>query len=165
MRWCLLTDLRRPGAWLVLALAAVTSLPACGLLTSGPDHTYYISASGDDSAAGTSPSTAWRTLKRADAARFRAGDRLLLRGGDRFIGQLRLGSNDAGKPRNPVTIGSYGSGGRPSSAPAARPSWSWTRPGSTSATSCWSAGTRRARARPGYSSSATARRSTGCATS
>ena len=110
MRWCLLTDLRRPGAWLVLALAAVTSLPACGLPTSGPDHTYYISASGDDSAAGTSPSTAWRTLKRADAARFRAGDRLLLRGGDRFIGQLRLGSNDAGKPRNPVTIGSCGSG-------------------------------------------------------
>jgi hypothetical protein len=107
---CPLSRLRRPGAWLAVALAVVSSLPACSLFSSGPDNVFYISSAGSNSAAGTSPSTAWRTLSRADSARFRPGDRLLLRGGDRFAGQLRFGPHDAGNPRKPVTIGSYGHG-------------------------------------------------------
>jgi len=107
---CLLSRLRWPGAWLAVALAAVTSLPACSLFSSGPDNTFYISVSGNNSAVGTSPSTAWRTLGRANSAKFRPGDRLLLRGGDRFVGQLRFGPHDAGNPRKPVSIGSYGRG-------------------------------------------------------
>jgi hypothetical protein len=72
--------------------------------------TYYLSPAGSDSAAGTSPQTAWRTLGRASSARLRPGDRLLLRGGARFTGQLEFARKDGNDPAKPVQIGSYGSG-------------------------------------------------------
>jgi len=85
-------------------------LPACGPFGQSSDHTFYVSPSGSDSADGTSPQTAWRTLSRASSATLRPGDRLLLQGGHRFTGQLRLGPEDAGNPRKPVYIGSYNTG-------------------------------------------------------
>jgi Right handed beta helix region len=86
-----------------ITLARHTATPA------GPT-TYYLSPSGHDTAAGTSPATAWRSLARASVAVLRPGQRLLLKGGARFTGQLKLGPKDGGNPRNPVRIGSYGTG-------------------------------------------------------
>lgn len=73
---------------------------------------YHVSSStGDDNAAGTSPETAWRTLARASAQHYAPGDALLLRAGDRFIGQLALQSS--GSPGKPLRIASFGSGPKP----------------------------------------------------
>ncbi|MDX3695386.1 right-handed parallel beta-helix repeat-containing protein [Streptomyces europaeiscabiei] len=71
---------------------------------------FYVSPQGDDSDDGRNPQTAWRTLGRADALRFKPGDRLRLQGGARFHGTLSIGQGDAGNPRKPVVIESYGKG-------------------------------------------------------
>ena len=72
--------------------------------------TYYLSPSGNDAAAGTSPADAWRSLGRASRAILEPGTRLLLQGGSEFTGQLTLNEWDAGNAARPVVIGSYGSG-------------------------------------------------------
>jgi hypothetical protein len=73
---------------------------------------YHVSSSGgDDSAAGTSPETAWRTLARASAHNFAPGDALLLKAGDRFSGQLAVESS--GRPGQPLRIARYGAGPKP----------------------------------------------------
>ncbi|MEZ0392121.1 MAG: right-handed parallel beta-helix repeat-containing protein [Pseudobdellovibrionaceae bacterium] len=71
---------------------------------------YYLSAAGSDSWAGTSSATPWKTLARANQVRFLAGDRLYLRGGDTFSGSLVLDLNDRGSASNPILISSYGTG-------------------------------------------------------
>ncbi len=75
-----------------------------------PVVTYYVSTTGDDNAAGTSPSAAWRTLARASKQRFQPGERLLLKGGDRFTGELAFRPGQGGSAAKPVTVGSYGGG-------------------------------------------------------
>ncbi|MBR7833162.1 right-handed parallel beta-helix repeat-containing protein [Actinospica durhamensis] len=72
--------------------------------------TYYVSSTGSDSAAGTSPATAWRTLARADQQSFRPGQRLLLQGGATFTGSLEFKAGVAGDAAHPVVVGSYGTG-------------------------------------------------------
>lgn len=72
--------------------------------------TYYVSPTGNDSAAGTSPATAWRTLNRADKQTYLPGERLLLQGGATFTGSLEFKAGAAGDSAHPLTIGSYGTG-------------------------------------------------------
>lgn len=72
--------------------------------------TYYVGPRGDDSAPGTSPQQAWRTLDRADRAPLQPGDRLLLEGGARFAGNVSIGPEEAGDAERPVVVGSYGEG-------------------------------------------------------
>ncbi|MBB4661651.1 right-handed parallel beta-helix repeat-containing protein [Conexibacter arvalis] len=89
------------------ALAAVVALVSCdGALAA---RTFHVSPDGDDRAAGTA-SEPWRSLARVNRARLRPGDRVLLRGGAEFRGQLRLGPDDAGARGRAVAIGSYGGG-------------------------------------------------------
>lgn len=109
-------DLRRAGvrslSSLVVLGLAVSALSACSRLvarSTGPP-TYYVSPSGNDEAAGTSASAAWRSLGRASSALLRPGTRLLLEGGRRFSGPLELSPGDGSNPRSPVQIGSYGHG-------------------------------------------------------
>ncbi|GLW09646.1 hypothetical protein Misp01_47750 [Microtetraspora sp. NBRC 13810] len=73
---------------------------------------YYVnSESGDDSATGTAPDTAWRTLDQVNATVFQPGDSLLLRRGSAWHGVLRpQGSGTAG---DPIVVGAYGTGARP----------------------------------------------------
>jgi hypothetical protein len=110
---------KRPPRWrgipIVLLFAAACGVVAC----SGPPQparrvnagtTYYLSPSGNDAAAGTSPATAWRTVGHASRVSLRPGDRLLLQGGQQFTGQLTIGRQDAGNAARPLVIGSYGHG-------------------------------------------------------
>jgi hypothetical protein len=76
-------------------------------------RTFYVdSERGSDSASGMSPSTAWRSLARVDRGSYRGGDAILLHGGERFEGTIRLGSRGlAGTSRmEPLWLGSYGGG-------------------------------------------------------
>ena len=73
-------------------------------------HTYYVSATGNDLAGGTSATTAWKTIARVDAAALAAGDAVLFQGGAKFSGTLKLGAGDAGTTAAPITISSYGTG-------------------------------------------------------
>lgn len=104
--------IRRCATALVIVTVTV-SVASCSITIKkrapGP-VTYYVSESGNDAASGTSPSTAWRTLSRVDTAAMPPGATILLHGGERFAGKLRLGSQDAGSASSPVTIESYGTG-------------------------------------------------------
>ncbi|MDP9417970.1 MAG: right-handed parallel beta-helix repeat-containing protein [Actinomycetota bacterium] len=96
-----------------LALATTPALP--GLPAAAADQvveprTLYVSASGSDSADGLSPTTAWRSLQRANKAVLAPGDALLLEGGSVFAGPLQLDAADAGDAARPVQIRSYGTG-------------------------------------------------------
>jgi len=73
---------------------------------------YYVdSAAGNDSASGTSPETAWKSLTKVNATTFHPGDRILLKSGSVWDGQLwPKGSGAEGRP---IIVDSYGGGVRP----------------------------------------------------
>lgn len=66
--------------------------------------TYFVSPQGNDRNAGTSPTTAWRTINQVNSVGFRPGDKILFEGGATFKGNLVFDSQDIG----PITVGSYG---------------------------------------------------------
>lgn len=70
---------------------------------------YAVSPRGDDANVGT-VERPWRTIERVNAAQLRAGDRVLLEGGQRFAGTLRLIADDSGSPERKVIVTSYGTG-------------------------------------------------------
>ena len=72
--------------------------------------TYYISPSGNDSHSGTSAQATWRTIDKINTIDLNPGDKVLLQGGHDYSGNLLLTAEDAGTPKQPVVIGSYGSG-------------------------------------------------------
>jgi hypothetical protein len=96
-------------ALLAASAPAVLAAPA-GVRAAGVS--YYVDASqGNDSAAGTDSAHAWRSLARVNQATFHAGDRILLRAGGRWTGQLwPKGSGASGAP---VTVDRYGDGANP----------------------------------------------------
>lgn len=68
---------------------------------------YFVDAhSGDDWNSGHSAATAWRTLRRVSAHRFGPGDRILLRSGCSWRGQLH--PKGSGAPDRPIVVGRYG---------------------------------------------------------
>lgn len=74
--------------------------------------TYYVdSAAGSDLSPGTSRSAPWKTLDKINASHFVPGDRILLRAGSRWQGQLVL--NNSGSQGNPIVIDRYGAGPLP----------------------------------------------------
>lgn len=73
---------------------------------------YYVdAASGNDSAAGTTSATAWRTLGKVDATTFAPGDRILLHAGQKWAGQLW--PKGSGADGQPIVIDAYGTGAKP----------------------------------------------------
>ncbi|WP_375419407.1 right-handed parallel beta-helix repeat-containing protein [uncultured Hymenobacter sp.] len=72
--------------------------------------TYYVSSTGNDARAGTTPATAWRSVARASAQPYGPGDRLLFEGGQTFGGSLWLPGSSRGTPAAPIVISSYGTG-------------------------------------------------------
>jgi hypothetical protein len=97
----------------IVALLAAASAPAAGSpATRIGGKTYYVdSRTGSDARSGRSPAEAWRSLARAASVKLRGGNRLLLRRGSSWHGELDLASS--GTAPRPVVIGAYGSGPRP----------------------------------------------------
>ncbi|SDL08256.1 parallel beta-helix repeat (two copies) [Nonomuraea maritima] len=94
------------------ALAAALTLHAQPATAAPRGTTYYVDAAhGDDSSSGRNQGHPWKSLEKVNATTFRPGDRILLRAGQRWQGQLwPKGSGASGAP---VTVDSYGKGGRP----------------------------------------------------
>ena len=93
--------------WPQLAFLTLALAPHAG---SAAMSTYYVDcAAGSDSAAGTSPRVAWRTLAKVSATTFLPGDSILLRRGTRCVGQLW--PKGSGEPARPILIGAYGDAG------------------------------------------------------
>jgi hypothetical protein len=101
---------------LALATLLVVSLVVCGGLTvpvAAAGTTYYVDcAAGDDGAAGTSTSTAWRTTTRANQQTYGPGDSILFKRGTVCSGD-RLQPVGDGTEAEPITIADYGSGDLP----------------------------------------------------
>jgi len=73
---------------------------------------YYVDPQdGNDTAAGTSQTAAWRTLARVNATKFAPGDAILLRAGGRWEGVLAPGGSGAADA--PIMVAPYGKGPRP----------------------------------------------------
>ena len=89
------------------------------LLGAGPaDATtcYYVDGTaGDDTQAGTSPDRAWKSLQRVNREPFKPGDRIYLKAGSRWTGQLQPRGSGTILDRKPVpiVIEPYGTGPRP----------------------------------------------------
>jgi hypothetical protein len=88
-------------AWLCLALAA------------GADAaTYYVdSASGSDGNDGLAPATPWKSLAKVNARTFQPGERILLKAGGSWTGQLH--PQGSGTSNAPIVLDLYGTGPKP----------------------------------------------------
>lgn len=74
--------------------------------------TYYVDATlGNNSNNGTATTTAWQTLAKVNAVTFTAGDTILFKRGETFVGNIVVGQS--GTSGNPITFGAYGNGARP----------------------------------------------------
>ncbi|MBF8190899.1 hypothetical protein ITP53_35385 [Nonomuraea sp. K274] len=90
----------------------VQSLPLASGATVSTGVRYYVDpGSGDDSAAGLSSRTAWRTLEHVNTVVFEPGDSILFRRGTTCHGVLK--PQGSGTPGDPIVIGAYGTGARP----------------------------------------------------
>lgn len=108
------------------------SVLACVLLIGaecfGAD--YYVDATGgSDGNSGLSPAAAWKTIAKVNASSFAAGDRVLLKRGQRWRERLIVPSS--GTTGQPIVFGAYGTGGRPMLKGSALVK-SWTSPGGAS---------------------------------
>ena len=73
-------------------------------------QTFYISSSnGNDQNDGLSPSSAWKSITKVNARYLEAGDSLLFKSGDRFIGRLKI-QDEGGTKEMPIVISSYDTG-------------------------------------------------------
>ena len=105
-----------PLALLILLLTS--PLLATGILQEAGNHAlrqaqdfYVDSRQGNDANSGTSPGMAWKSLEKVNATLFRPGDRILLRCGSEWSGQLW--PKGSGTERSPITIDMYGGGVKP----------------------------------------------------
>jgi Right handed beta helix region len=103
----------------VTAFAIVIALASAGALAVPPaarpqstPATYYVdSLQGSDANAGRAPGAAWKSLEKVNATTFRPGDRILLKSGSVWKGQLwPKGSGAEGEP---ITVDVYGGGVKP----------------------------------------------------
>ena len=68
---------------------------------------YYVSASGDDNAAGTSQETAWKTIAKVNEANLKSGDGVFFKRGEKFRTEKPLNTSEG------VTYSAYGTGSKP----------------------------------------------------
>lgn len=88
----------------VTVTCAAAGVVACSHPANSGAPTYYVSADGDDSASGLRPGHAWASLQRATEHDLQPGETIVLTGDRPLRGTLRVTSDDAGDPRNPVRI-------------------------------------------------------------
>ena len=99
-------------AAIVAALTAIAPQTAHAEPVAQAGTAYYVdAAAGNDSASGLDSTRAWRTLARVNSTTFQPGDRILLRAGGRWTGQLW--PKGSGTAATPITIDRYGTGAAP----------------------------------------------------
>lgn len=91
-----------------MAIATMATLPCEGRK---PNNYYVNSLTGNDQANGLSPSTAWRSLQRANKAKLAPGDSLLLCRDMAYKGLLQLSAHGTATRR--VVVSAYGKGRKP----------------------------------------------------
>lgn len=74
---------------------------------------YYLSENGNDQNKGISPESAWKTIGRLNQQKLNAGDSVLFKRGEIFIGEV-LVSSLAGTTKKTIVYGAYGTGTYPS---------------------------------------------------
>ena len=86
-------------------------LALCGAFAQAA--TYYLSPTGNDANNGTSSSTPWRTIDRANqlSSSFQPGDRILFQRGGEYRGRLNI--QNSGNANAYIEVGAYGSGAQP----------------------------------------------------
>jgi len=94
----------------MLFLSTATALLLC-LVVSALASTYYVDTSGDDANAGTGEAEAWRTLEKVNSTTFAPGDRILLKSGCVWTGQLW--PKGSGDEDSPIVVDTYGPGPKP----------------------------------------------------
>jgi len=102
------------AAFMVIALPSVRTLgagPLAPQLESRPTTYYVDSVDGHDSGPGTTPGTAWQSLAKVNSTTFLPGDRILLKSGSVWEGQLW--PKGTGAEGRPITVDMYGGGVRP----------------------------------------------------
>lgn len=73
---------------------------------------YYVDcANGDDANNGTSADSAWKSLEKASEKVYSAGDKILFKSGETFVGTFN--AKGSGTAENPITISSYGGEEKP----------------------------------------------------
>ena len=82
---------------------------------------YYISSSGNDNNSGKSVSSPWQTLDKLDSVIFKAGDTILFKRGDKWLGRFKV--TESGNSDNPIRFTSYGNGALPK---LSNPNWDYT---------------------------------------
>lgn len=100
-----------------VAAALMTFLMVSGLVAgisapaSAAGTTYYVSAAGSDSNAGTSSAAPWKSLAKVGLAVLKPGDTVSFRKGDTWTGGIVTAQS--GTSTAPITLNSYGTGNPP----------------------------------------------------
>lgn len=90
----------------------IVSILLLFLWVNGYSKDYFVSATGDDLNAGTSATTAWKTINKVNSfPTFAAGDRILFKSGEIFYGTIL--PKKSGTSALPVIYSYYGTGAAP----------------------------------------------------
>ena len=85
-------------------------IPGCKDGEKNSPSVYYLNAeTGNDANSGTSPRKAWKSLSMINNMKIGAGEKILLRSGQTFSGNIKIKSV-IGTPEAPVIFSSYGNG-------------------------------------------------------
>ncbi|MEU4157889.1 carboxypeptidase regulatory-like domain-containing protein [Actinoplanes sp. NPDC026670] len=97
----------------VAVAAILTTTPMAAPARAEPTGaTYYVDAvAGDDTDTGLTSANAWRTLDQVNRTAFQPGDRILLRAGQRWTGQLWPKGDGTGEA--PIVVDRWGDGDKP----------------------------------------------------
>lgn len=95
-----------PGGGITLYTPPARITPA--QITAAGKTAYYVSNSGSNAAAGTSPATAWQTVAKVNASAFNPGDGIFFNQNQTFSDAV-LSPSTAGTSGNPITYGTYSS--------------------------------------------------------
>ena len=91
---------------------AVIGLFFLGSALTASATSYYVdSVAGSDSNSGTSSSSAWQSLSKANSKTYTGGDHIYFKAGGSWTGQLLL--HGSGASGNPIVVDMYSSGSKP----------------------------------------------------
>lgn len=94
---------------LLLSILLFASCSQSSNFTMKSQSYYFDATNGDDNNDGTSPDEAWKSLDKTKSLKLKAGDKVLLKKGEIFHGELHI--IGIGSPDNPVQVDAYGNKG------------------------------------------------------